>query len=153
MSKVQSVFRFIFGTHGPVSPGYSELFWQWIWILVSFLVLSYASYLYFGSVSDAYFGEDAPIPILDYIKKEGEHHLSGDIPVPSSCHGLTVTPVEVDETHYRLVFTTWQEPSRSCEPLGDTRAFSTIVFAPSTNVNFSAMIDDAELPIRISRRY
>ncbi len=149
----QTLSRFVLGVHNPTSSGYTEFLWRAAWILVSIIIITYASYLYFGSVNAAYFGEPEPIAILDILKKDGEHHLSGYVPVPSPCHGLTVTPKEIDETHYLLEFTTWQEPSRSCEPLGESRAFSTIVFAPSTGITFSAAVDEKELPIRITKRF
>lgn len=153
MSIITKVLVFILGTRGFVSPGYSEFFWRAVWIFTSFFILSYVSYLYFGSVNAAYFGEPAPIRVLDVIKKGGVHHLSGEIPVPSSCHGLTVIPQEISETHFQLVFTTWQESSRTCEPMKESRSFNTIVFAPSTGVTFSALLNGKKLPIRITKRY
>ncbi len=153
MTLLQTFTRFVMGAHDPSPSGSSEFAWRVAWIVVSIVLVTYASYLYFGSVNAAFFGDPEPIPILDVIKKEGEHHLSGDIPVPTSCHGLTVVPHKVDETHFRLVFTTWQEPTRSCEPLGDRRSFSTVVFAPSTGITFSATLDEREFPIHITKRH
>ncbi len=146
-------FKFLFGKRNPASVGSAEFFWRAVWIVVIILTVTYASYLYFGSVNAAYFGEVAPIPILDVLSKEGEHHLSGDIPVPSSCHGLTVTTQALSDTHFQLEFITWQEPTLSCEPLGFTRTFNSVVFAPKTGITFSARIDGEELPIRINKRF
>ncbi len=146
-------FKIIFGSNERSSVGYEEFFWRALWIGASIIAVTYASYLYFGSVNAAYFGEPAPIPILDILSKEGEHHLSGDIPVPSSCHGLTVTTKALSETHFQLEFITWQEPTLSCEPLGYSRTFNTVVFAPSTGITFSARIDGEEVPIRITKRF
>ncbi len=153
MSVFQTLSRLILGVRSPSPSGYEEFFWRGVWIIASIVLVTYASYLYFGSVHAAYFGPSAPIPILDVLNKDGEHHLSGDIPVPSACHGLTVTTQTMSDTHFELMFTTWQEPARSCASVGDTRSFSTVVFAPRTGITFTARIDGNELPIRITKRF
>jgi hypothetical protein len=153
MPNLKTLAVFLFGRKDPLSTGSDEFFWRALWIVFSILAVSYASYLYFGSVHAAYFGEAPPIRILRVLKNGDEHHLSGNLPVPTTCHGLTVVPRAVSDTHFELAFTTWQEPARTCEPLGESRSFSTVIFSKTADISFSAILNGKELPIRIVKQY
>ena len=150
---MKNIIRTIIGGgHEPLSSGTIELAWRIIWLSVCTFLIAYASFLYFGSISAAATKRLSSVQIVDVIKKTGEHHLSGTVVVPSECHGLTVRTEKKTEALYRLVFSTWQEPSRTCEPHDEKRAFTTVVFAPPTGIAFEATLDDVLIPITIQKR-
>ncbi len=152
MSVLKYIQRMVFGTRQYTSLDRSEFFWRASWIFMSIILVSYASFLYFASVHAEYFGEPPPTVIRDSIKRtEGEHHLSGKILVPTSCNGLTVIPRQLDTMHYQLDFTTWQEPSRTCEPHGASRVFSAVIFSHDDDIQVSAILDGKTLPIQVTR--
>lgn len=129
----------------------SEVLWRLAWLSVLCCVVGYVSYLYFGSFRAT--PRNGPsVLITDEIKPAGEHHLSGIIPVPTPCHGLSVRTQEINLDHYRLDFTTWQEPARTCEPHEQTRNFSTVVFAPAVGVTFSATLDGEDIDLHVYTR-
>ena len=110
-------------------------------------LLSYAAFLVVGSVAQAQAsGEDLPVLIRDELGV-GEHHLSGMIMVPSPCDQLSVRTQEISRSSYLLVFRTWHEPSVNCPAEETPRYFRTLLFAPSTGVEFAATLDNHTLPI------
>lgn len=146
---VQSVGlrKIILGT-GYSTPGAEEIFWRITWLCISTLLIAYASYLYFGSVTFGA-GEAKPVRIVDLVK-EGKHHLSGTLFVPTPCHTLAVRTEEVAPDAYRLVFTTWQESTRWCPKSEVGRGFNTVVFAKPSGVTFTATVDGNDMPLEIA---
>lgn len=119
------------------------------WVCIAVVIGGYFTYL----AADATFNSDAskidiPIIVRDKLKRD-EHHLSGTLIVPSSCDQLKVTSKQISKTEYQLVFETWPEPSISCEDTPSPRVFSTVVFAPSVGVHFSALLDKKPLEIAV----
>lgn len=152
-SRLLDTYFFIVGRREGASVGTVEFFWSVAWLMTSALILTYVSYLYFGRISVFAESPVQQVTIMDVISKQGEHHLSGTVRVPSPCHGLSVKTIALSDTAYQLAFTTWQEPSRTCEPHEQVRAFQTVVFAPSTGVSFVATLDGAALPVTVFPRH
>ena len=81
-----------------------------------------------------------PVIVRDELDP-GIHHLSGMIMVPSRCDELSVHTEALSTTTYALRFTTWREPSVSCENEEVPRAFREVLFAPAVGVTFIASLD------------
>ena len=137
----------------PFSRNTSEIVWRLLWIAAIGIALSYASYLFFGSILRVEAeGEETRIVGIDVVKP-GEHHLSGVVLVPSSCYELSVDAHQMSPTSYELAFKTWQEPSRNCSPQAATKLFQTVVFAPSVGVGFHATLDGEPRSLELVSHY
>ncbi len=137
----------------PFSKNGNEVMWQFLWLMTLGIAISYASYLFFGSIIMAGAeGKQAEIAAIDVIKP-GEHHVSGVVLVPSQCHELSVTAYKLSETAYQLVFKTWPEPARDCARGAVTKPFKTVIFAPSFGLSFSAILDDEPVSLSLIPHY
>lgn len=148
----ETLYRFILGSSSPSAPGYSEFLWRFAWIVTSVIALAYVSHLYFGGLRSAYIEVPSPIHATYVIKNNGERHIFGTLPVPSDCHGLFVSPKQLDATHFHLIFSTWQEPSRTCEPHEAIRNFDTVIFTQTEPVEFTALVDGKIVPLELTIR-
>src|SRR3989344_5129458 len=124
-----------------------EMVSRLLWIVVTTVTLSYATYLVAGSIVHAQGSrENQPIIIRDELEP-GVHHLSGMVMVPTPCDQLSVRIAAISSSMYTLLFRTWREPSVECNADEMPRYFRTIVFAPSVGVQFTATLDGAGFPI------
>lgn len=146
-----SVSHVVFGE--PLTRGTSEVVWQFLWLMTLGIAISYASYLFLGSIIMAGAAGTPPeIAAIDVIKP-GEHHVSGVVLVPSQCHELSVTARKLSETAYQLVFKTWPEPARDCPRGAVTKPFETVIFAPSVGLSFSAIVDEKPVLLELLPHY
>jgi hypothetical protein len=123
------------------------MMWRIAWFTVAAIALSYASFLFVGSILHAReAGLNEPVVVRDVLDR-GAHYLSGMVSVPSPCDQLSVKTVELSKTTYMLDFNTWREPSVPCPDKETPRTFHTILFAPPVGVEFGATLDGVGLPI------
>lgn len=83
----------------------------------------------------------------------GIHHLSGTVLVPSPCHTLSVDVERIGPADYHVMFKTWAEPYRDCDPAPTPKKFRTVTFAPSVGVTFTASLDEKPLPFHVIAIY
>lgn len=120
-----------------------------VWFAVVASTFSYAVLLVAGSIVHAQAARlNAPILIRDELGV-GVHHLSGMVMVPSRCEQLSVHTEALSTTTYSLIFTTWHEPSVTCEDGEIPRSFREVVFAPSAGVQFVASLDGRPFPVAV----
>lgn len=112
-----------------------------VWFGIVSTTFAYAFLLIAGSVVSAQAARLYDPVILRDELSPGAHHLSGMVMVPSRCDQLTLHTEMLSTTTYALLFTTWREPSVTCEEEEVPRAFREVVFAPAANVRFVASLD------------
>jgi len=131
-----------------VYTGEMEVVRHFVWFAI---VATAATFVIFFVVGNFFVGtaENAePVPVRDVIS-DGAQHLSGMILLPLACEELTVQTQKVSANGYLLAFQTWQDPSVPCPTTPPPREFDTVVFATSTNVEFSATLNGNGFPITV----
>src|SRR3989344_9175278 len=117
-----------------------EMVSRLLWIVVTTVTLSYATYLVAGSIVHAQGSrENQPIIIRDELEP-GVHHLSGMVMVPTPCDQLSVRTEAISSSTFTLIFRTWREPSTECDSDETPRYFRTVLFAAAVGVQFIATI-------------
>ena len=128
-----------------------DMFWRLLWLIAAVTLITYATFLFFGSIL-----RDeplrAPILVTDRVG-DGTHHLTGTIPVSSSCHQVSVQVRETESFRYHIDFVTWYEPFRTDCAKDSAHTFYALVFAPALGVEFSASIDEKPLELEINKIY
>jgi hypothetical protein len=118
------------------------------WIALSVIATGYVTFAASDAVFNSREASSTPVVVRDVLS-EGEHHLYGKILVASSCDEVTIKTDMISTNKYELSFTTWREPEAICIQAPTERVFDTIIFAPTIGVNFSAKLDDTEIPIAV----
>lgn len=119
-----------------------------VWFFLISVVVALATFLILGSFIERDILGDARRVLARDSLRPGEHHLTGMVSVPSTCHQLSVKTEEVDTHLFNLRFTTWKEPHvDTCTDEDTPRAFRAIVFAPAVGVHITATLDDAPLQL------
>ena len=122
-----------------------------VWYAVLAACFAFAIHIFFGSVFAAS-ADNAIQSILardDY--RDGAHHLTGTVFVPSDCHELSVRTTDVTAKVTALVFETWEQPYRQCKDELTPKAFAVVTYAPK-NVQFKALLDGSLVPLTVILR-
>ena len=124
-----------------------ELFRRAAWIIILICLVVYAVYIYAGGWVSK---DEAPTPIivLDNIHPN-MHNLSGMVTVQSPCDELSVRAEAMSTSSFMLLFSTWREPSVTCDIEPYPRYFQTQFFAPAAGINIYATLDGKPLPIDV----
>lgn len=125
----------------------SEIVLRLVWFFVASCAVAYMVFLIAGHMIRTEAAEIGNTVLVRDALQPGVHHLSGMIFVPSTCSELTVKSEKIGDTLYELRFSTWETPVVKCAKEEVPRAFSAIVFAPSTGIHFVASLDGVTLPI------
>jgi len=129
-----------------------EIVRRLVWSAVIATVCAYAGLLLLGGAVEVYANiiMKQPTIIRDRISP-GTHQLSGMIMVHNSCDELLQSADKLSDTQYEITFQTWREPSTPCITEDIPREFHATVFAPSFGVQFSAQVDNSQIPIAVIR--
>ena len=126
-----------------------ELCYRLVFFVIVSSAVAYCAFLVAGSVVFARAaGQYDPIIVRDVLSP-GLHQLSAIVEVPSGCDELQDTISKISATLYQIAFTTWQEPSVSCDDTPTPRSFRDQLFAPSVGVQFVATMNGQSLPITV----
>lgn len=120
----------------------NDLLWSMITLTVFAVVLSYATYLFFGSIVRAEIERPLTrVEVYDFIDTRSKtHRLSGIIMLPSVCHSLKVKATEITPDNYHLRFSTFGE-EHGCATDPTPVPFREYVPAPLVGVKFTASLD------------
>lgn len=120
-----------------------------VWFGVVSTAFAYVFFLVIGSIVHAQAARAYdPVLVRDEVGP-GIHRLSGMVMVPSRCDQLSVHTDALSSTTYTLRFTTWREPSVTCEDEEIPRAFREVVFAPAAGVQFIATLNGRSLSVAV----
>ncbi|HWP61630.1 MAG TPA: hypothetical protein VN495_03435 [Candidatus Paceibacterota bacterium] len=125
------------------------LFYRLGWFVVIASICAYGIFIVAGTVVFAHAsGKDDPVIIRDALGI-GVHHYSGMVMVESSCDQLNERIDKVDDTTYKMSFSTWQDPAVACDGAETPRAFTDTLFAPDFGITVIATYNDAPFPIEL----
>lgn len=120
-----------------------------LWLILGVAAVTYALYVVLADTLHTAAAQE--LVVIDHIGV-AEHHLSGEILIPSQCHAFALNVEETAYARYNLRFDTWQEPHRDCAAEPYPRQFHAVVFAPSLGTEFTAVLDGKPLSVRIVRQ-
>lgn len=120
----------------------NDLLWSFITLTVFTIVLSYAAYLFFGSIVNAEIEEPMTrVEVYDFIDTSTKtHRLSGIIMVPTRCHELSVKTKELKPGTYHVYFSTFGDV-HGCADDPQPLSFREYVTAPIVGSEFTASLD------------
>jgi hypothetical protein len=118
------------------------------WIVILVFAGSYVTFVSADFVFNRTTASTTPIVARD-IERDGEHHLTGVVLVPSTCDEINVATEQLGDNSFRLKFTTWEEPAVKCFQAPVERVFDVALFAATSDVAFSATLDKKEIPIAV----
>jgi len=119
-----------------------------VWLAVVSGLFALSVHLFFGSIIAASADDLARQIVARDIYKDGAHHFSGMVMVPSQCHELVVRAQDLDANTVVIVFETWEQPYRTCTQDSVPRAFAIVAFAPR-DVEVKALLDGKVVPFRM----
>ena len=120
-----------------------------VWFFIVASAISYGVFLISGTAIKAQALDDSRIVSVRDSLKPGVHYLSGMVMVHRTCADLAVRYEKVEEGLYKLIFTTWEDPSIPCATDDTPRAFRAAVAAPAAGVTFIGSLDDEPLQLSI----
>lgn len=120
----------------------NDLLWSFMTLTIFAIVLSYASYIFFGSVVRAEIEEPLDrVEVYDFIDvPQKTHRLSGIIMMPSKCHELRVKTKELEPGKYHVYFSSFGD-FHGCATEATPIAFREYVRAPVVGTEFTASLD------------
>lgn len=133
--------------------GKSEIAVRLIWITAIISVVTYAAYLFFGSIVSAEAEQSLrEVDAFELIDRDAHlHRLSGMIMVPTACHSIAVQEEQQGVGAYDFVFTTSGE-SHGCTYDPQPRSFHVVFSAPLIGNTYTASLDGEPLDVRVVRR-
>ena len=126
-----------------------EVLWRFLWATCASGMVALASYVFLGSVLTGDHQASGKNVVAKDLISAGEHEISGTIPVPNECDGITVQVKETSPYVYQLDFKTWEEPYRDCTREPAVRFFHAVTFAPAIGSTFSATLDGKPIDIQL----
>lgn len=122
---------------------------NFLWFTIVSSALAYVVLVIWGQIAFARAsGANEPVVIRDELGP-GSHHLFGMVTVPRTCDELHVEVQQVSASLYELAFSTWQEPSVTCDNEATPRVFNEALFAPAVGIDFIASEDGTPFPITV----
>lgn len=120
----------------------NDLLWSMMTLALFAIVLSYAAYLFFGSIVRAEIEKPLTrVEVYDFVDTRSKtHRLSGIIMLPSTCHTLRVKAAEIAPARYHLNFFSFGEEHGCAQELTAV-PFREYVNAPLVGVEFTASLD------------
>lgn len=120
----------------------NDLLWSFITLTVFTVVLSYAAYLFFGSIVNAQIEEPLTrVEVYDFIDTSTKtHRLSGIIMVPTKCHSVSVKTKELEPGKYHVYFSSFGDV-HGCADDPQPLSFREYVKAPIVGSVFTASLD------------
>jgi len=128
----------------------SAVLFRLLWILVISSVVAYGTYIVIGSAIKAEAGADLKRIVARDVIDQGAHHLSGMVFVPNGCYELSVRTEELPGKVQHVAFSTWEAPYTECTLESVPRAFTTVVFETSADVEFIATVDGEPVPFVVT---
>lgn len=120
-----------------------------VWFFCIACAISYLVFLIAGANIRAQALDASRIVLVRDSLKPNVHYLSGIVMARSTCAQISVRSVQVSDTTYRLVFTSWEEPSVACVQEDTPRSFRAVVFAPAAGIHFTGSLDDEPLQLAV----
>lgn len=148
---MQRLFTLIFGKSPQRVVGYEDVVWRALWLATLIVFVSYASFLYFGSLYAAITTPTQDVKMVHVWKPPDQHQIHGYITVPSPCHDISVFNKTISDAEYEIAISTWHEPSRNCAAQPIRRQFDSVIFSNNKFITLRASLDGDELPVTIEK--
>ncbi len=120
----------------------NDLLWSFITLTVFTIVLSYAAYLFFGTIVRAEIEEPLTrVEVYDFIDTSTKtHRLSGIIMVPTKCHEIRMKTKELEPGKYHIFFSSFGD-FHGCAEDPQPLSFREYIEAPVVGTEFTASLD------------